>query len=163
MDIQIASYPILSKPTIDPKKIIEAHKRFDNWMDRLMFTLTAPVIVMDPGWGVPEKLRGDIKIQRMIHLMESNHDENHDWEIATEYEAMVYLQNASLVAPTNDTWFDIYMYLVKKYFDKDKNLDFLEDAPDELDQYHRQQLNMFRRWIFDRQIKVFKERKKVKK
>jgi len=35
---------------------------------------------------------------------------------ATDYEAMVYLHTASLATPFSESWYNIYMYLLSKYY-----------------------------------------------
>jgi len=77
------------------------------------YSLFAPIIV-DPRWPeVPERLRLLVKAHRMASAVKCVEE-----EMATEFEALVYLHTASLCVSFDKVWFRIYLYLFNKYFPK---------------------------------------------
>lgn len=68
--------------------------------------LFAPIIVYQGMEDmVTEEMKNRIELERL-----ANPD-----EMATDYEAMVYLHTASLATPFSETWYHIYSYLFSKY------------------------------------------------
>jgi len=71
-------------------------------IDALVDALTDPIVVCDPGWPVPERLKGEIQLARLAQLLKKEEG------VATDVEALAYLSNASLVAPmrslVGQTW-----------------------------------------------------------
>mgnify|MGYP000035686646 CR=1 FL=1 len=71
-------------------------------------------------------------------------------EIATEYEAFLYLHTASLATPFSTEWFRIYHYLFNKFYGDTAppNLKF----NGELTENEKRLLLGLRKWIFKKQI-----------
>ena len=130
------------------EKIVE--KQIDN----MVGTLTDPVIVYDPGWDVPKQLKAEIQLARMAQLIRKEEG------VATDVEAMTYLNNASLVAPMRSEWAEIYMYLFTKVMG-DKTPEDLRK--EEITDYEEGLLLEFKRWLWRQRVKVRQERARAKR
>jgi hypothetical protein len=86
------------------------NNRIDKQIDSLVAALTDPIVVFDPSWAdtLPDWLKGEIKMQRLIQLMTGEEG------VATDAEALAYVSNASLSVPLSSEWVDIYQYLLTK-------------------------------------------------
>ena len=135
-----------------PDRTIE--KQIDALVGAL--ALADPIIVYDQSWGetLPGWLKGEIKTQRLIQLMKGEEG------IATDAEALAYVSNASLVAPMQSEWADIYMYLFTKVMG-DKAPDDLRK--ESLDDYKMGELEHLKRWIYRQRVKAREERLKAEK
>ena len=129
---------------------------------RFMYLLKAPIIVADPSWPIPEVLKESVIMERLLYQKEIFEE-----RMATEWEAMIYLSNASSIAPLDSTYTDIYLKLVRKNVEKiiGKNEvpDFLQDVNPELTDYERRELEDLRRRIFARQEKEVEKMLKEEK
>jgi hypothetical protein len=85
-----------------PETAREGKKR----LDELVYALTDPVIVHRSPWAdmLPEWVRGQIKMERLAALMKG------DPGMATDAEAMAYIYPASLDAPLDHDWTEIYLH-----------------------------------------------------
>ena len=72
-------------------------------IDALVGAFTDPIIVFDPGWEIPDWLKGEIKLQRLAQLMKGEE------RIATDAEALAYVSNAALAVPLASDWVEIYL------------------------------------------------------
>ena len=117
-------------------------------------------IVLHPGWReVPEHLIEEIMIQRRQQAERGEKGE------ATDAEILAYLYTASLAAPMDHEYVNIYMHLLQKYLDQKKieRPDFLREDV-ELSEYEQGLLRELRRWIWSRAERACKKnRKKLKK
>jgi len=117
-------------------------------------------IVLHPGWReVPEHLIEEIMIQRRQQAERGEKGE------ATDAEILAYLYTASLAAPMDHEYVNIYMHLLQKYLDQKKieRPDFLREDV-ELSEYEQGLLRELRRWIWSRAERAWKKnRKKLKK
>jgi len=128
-------------------------------LDSLVEVFTAPLVVMPGGWGesLPEWIKGEITLQRMVRLMKGDDD------LATDAEATAYLYTASLTNPIGRDWTEIYCYLVNKLMSA-KGSPVPDDVRvEKLTDYQEEELRGLKRWIRERQHKVLNERKKVEK
>ena len=117
----------------------------------LLYALFAPVVV-HPLWPeIPEKLKEQIKIYRLLNCLQIVREEK-----AHEIEALAYLVSASMVAPLRTEFANVYAYLFSKYFDRiaPENL----KAPKELSDYEKYLLNDLRKHIYEAQVKALKEK-----
>jgi hypothetical protein len=129
-------------------------KIVEKGIDDMVGALTDPIIVYEPGWGVPEKLKGEIKLARLAQLIK------HEEGVATDVEAMAYLSNASLVAPMRTEWANVYMYLFTRWMG-DKTPEDLRK--EEITDYETGLLLEFKRWLWRQRVKVRKERRRQKR
>ena len=107
---------------------------------KLKFLVEAPV-VLDRRWPfIPASLKRECKLAMIESL---------DVENATDVEAMAVVSTASMGAPLDRDWYQIYMYLFKRWLTgKGVELpDFVADAPDELPLHCTYQLNDLKRAI----------------
>ena len=126
---------------------------------KAMYILFAPIVVPYPVWSVGKAITDNVKSERIKHL-----NEIFEEKMATELEALAYLNNASMEAPLDYDWGNIYFKLEKRIlrglgYDTD-NMDLFKDIDEELTNYERSMVNHLRSEIFDTQIKVVKERLK---
>jgi hypothetical protein len=127
----------------------------DIYFKALVYGLFAPAVVDRRWMEVPEHLKILGKGHRMLNSLQCVRD-----EIATEFDALIYLHTASLSVPFNTTWFNIYVYLFRKFFPEHAKVINLPEV-ESLDAYETSQLNDLRKWIFRQQMKNLKERKLI--
>lgn len=90
---------------------------------------------------VTENMKTRIHIERLITSEEA----------ATDYEAMIYLHTASLVAPFSEDWYHIYSLLFSKYHpEQAKTIDVYRE---QLSEMERRELTQLKKWIYRQQTK----------
>ena len=141
-----SQYPHLVRAIQEEEKEAEEH------IEGLLMALAKPVVVMDPGWGVPDQLKADIKMERMIQLAKG------EGGVATDAECLAYLSNASLCAPPSGPWFKIYMHLARKHMG-DRAPDIF-DGDCELTEYEKRELDDLRHWLWKQSESACKVRYK---
>ncbi|GAB6909662.1 hypothetical protein DESC_540008 [Desulfosarcina cetonica] len=107
---------------------------------------------------MPDAIRNRIQIERLILCTK-------DEQLATEPEAMWYISTASLTAPLDHHWTNIFLYLTRKYM---LSLGKREcDLPDFLrkqiilDLYMEEEsLHSLRSWLFGKSFEHVKSRLK---
>ena len=128
-----------------------------DYAEKLAFALFAPIIGCPP-WhrDITDDMKARVKIERLKGLMLAvQNGENN--EIATDYEAMVYLHTASLRDPMSGTWCRIYFYLFKKFFPN------ISDYEATVSKYELSRLSDLKQWIYRKQREAFKQRIKKEK
>lgn len=80
-----------------------------DYADLLAQALQAPLMVAG-AWAdtIPDDLRAQVPLQRLVKLRDG-----HDWQEATDAEVTCYLYTASLEAPMERDYAEIYLYLAK--------------------------------------------------
>lgn len=119
--------------------------QIDKQIDSLVAALTDPIIIFPGGWEdtLPDWLKGKIKLQRLAQLIKGE-------EAATDAEVCAYLYAASLTAPMDSDWNEIYCYLVTKL----KSNAIPEDIRIEsITDYKAGLLKELKDWIWDRRNK----------
>lgn len=134
------------------RELQKEEKEAERQIEGLLMALTKPVVVMDPGWGVPEMLQTHVTVERMVQMVKGERG------IATDAEALAYCTNASLCAPPSGTWFNVYMHLAKKCLG-DRAPDFLE-GDCELNEYERRELDKLKTWLWKQSESAWKARYK---
>lgn len=123
--------------------------------------LCDPTICYPSPWmdTLPEWIKGEIQLQRLILLMAAQKDESLRG-LATDAEALAYMYPASLEQPLDHDWTEIYLYLgtqVMSHNLSNRNSEFPEDIrKDSLSNYHMGLLNHLKRWIYERRVKARK-------
>ena len=114
------------------------------------------MVVADVGWAdtIPKWMRDEVPIERMARLAGTLKGKS--GEYATDIEATIYLYTASLAAPIDRQWADIYLYLCTKY---EKRLG--KQVPNEIrketiSEYDERELNELKHWIYNQQVKARK-------
>ena len=126
----------------------------DKAIDEMVGALTDPIIVWPMGgWGdsLPEKIKGDITIYRMLQLMK------HEEGVATWPEVCAYLYTVTLERPVAHEWADIYLYAMTQYMGDLMPIDLKKES---LGRYEMQLLDHFRRWLWDARHRARKHRSK---
>lgn len=131
-------------------QVLVEKKQAEKSIRNLIFLVTAPTIV-DLRWAdIPESLKTDCHLSRILSL---------DTEKATDVEAMAYISTASMAAPLPSDWFDIYMYLSKKWLRfKKMEIPTWVSGEDQLEPYQESKLNDLKRWIRRCQWEHFKRK-----
>ena len=120
----------------------------EQFVDQFMYPLTGPHLAY-PGYEDTLPRRDEITQQRLLHGKEIFEE-----EMATEFEAMLYLSTASLSAPMTHDWFAIYMWLFNRW--KPEAAEDMDIGVEVLDRNQVEELNRFRRWIYRTQMNHLK-------
>lgn len=143
------------------KELKKAEREVERQLKLLVRAIAAPIILWKGAWmdSVPKWLLDYIQIDRMITLMKDGYD-----GMATDAEALAYMMPRTLEAPMYHEWVKIYCYLATKVMKQAKGAIVPKDvAVEELDKYEQQELNMLKRWIWERQDKALRERRRKRK
>src|SRR4030042_734295 len=96
----------------DVSSPLKASKLLADPIEEMVGALTDPLIVC-PGGGwendIPQRIRDELPIRRLAHLMLCLRGEATSDEVC-DLEALAYLYPASMVAPMDNDWANIYMY-----------------------------------------------------
>jgi len=126
-------------------------KTLEKQIDALVGALTDPIIVYDPGWDVPQRLKGETQMARLAQLLKDEEG------TATDMEGLAYLSNASLVVPMRSEWVNIYMQLFTRWMGDNTPEDLRRD---EITDYEKGLLLEFKRWLRNTKVKARKERRR---
>ena len=136
------------------------HNRIvDKQIDSLVGALVDPIVVMPGGWGdsLPDWIKGEIQIERLVLLMTGE-------ETATDAEACAYLYTASLEAPMDSDWTQIYLYVAGEMVSMNREIQIPEDiGVDSLNDYQIGLLQGLKDWIYERRVKHRQEKQRVEK
>ncbi len=149
--------PEITSPEPLPAGRPSAPFNFDKAIDEMVGALTDPIIVWPMGgWGdsLPEKIKGDITIHRMLQIMK------HKEGVATWPEVCAYLFTVTLERPVGHEWTDIYLYAMTQYLGDSMPVDLKKQS---LGRYEMQILDRFRRWLWDARHRARKHRSKVER
>ena len=134
-------------------------RKTERWIDDLVGALFDPIIVMPGGWGddLPEWLRTRVTLERLgeniVALQEGRE------LTATDAEAACYLFTASLTAPMDRDWTEIYLYVAGGEMKGEKKLEIPEDIKVEsLTESQWSDLKQLKDWIYQQRVKHRKEK-----
>lgn len=135
------------------------------WIEEQVRVFTDPLIAFPGGWEMQvEALRNEIILDREIRLMEALKDES-KLDMATLTEAAGYISSASLCAPLDHDWTDIFMYCFNHAMGlRGINVADIDETlvmPELRSQWLEAQLDRLRRWIREQQTKAYKKAKKL--
>ena len=140
-------------PMLDFKSLpVEETKKatrfsLDKGIDNLVGALFDPTRDMIPEW-----LRNQITLDRMIELMVAN-KEGRD-PLGTNSEALAYLIPASMEAPMGHDWTQIYLHLATIVMDREKSKVVPDDIRvDKLDDMQQEDLRRLKRWLYETKLK----------
>ena len=132
-------------------------RKVDGWIDDLVGALFDPIIVMPGGWGddLPEWLRTRVTLERLgeniVALREGRE------LTATDAEAACYLFTASLTAPMDSDWTQIYLYVaggeMKDKMPEDIKIESLTES-------QWRDLKHLKDWIYQQRVKHRKEKQR---
>ena len=123
-------------------------KNADLMIDNLVGTLTDPIIVYPGGWGdtLPEWLKNAIVLERLAENMKETKGEN---PTGTDAEACAYLNTASLSAPMDNDWSQIYLYVAGKTYSRWQKSELPDDIRvDSLNNEQLSDLNRLKEWLY---------------
>ena len=131
----------------------------DGWISDLVGSLTDPIIVMPGGWGadLPEWIREEIIVERMIENMKSAKGEE---MMGTDAEVVAYLYTASLEAPMDSDWVEIYLYMASKVMKRHTKQEMPADmrVVEKLTRNQEDDLLRFRRWLYKTRVQARQDR-----
>jgi len=136
------------------------NNRIDNQIDDLVGALTDPILVMPGGWGdtLPGWIKEQITLERLLEQMKVLKGEK---PTGTDAEACAYLYTASLEAPMDRDWTEIYLYIAGKVVASGKNAQIPDDIKVEsLTNEQMRDLQELKDWIYEHRIKVRKDRRR---
>ena len=123
---------------------------------------TDPIIAWPGGWmdTIPEKVKGQITIERLVMCMRAAKGEE---PTGTDAEALAYMYPRTMEAPMDSDWTDIYLYLGTKVM-SDAGTEMPEDIrKDNLNDYQMSKLKHLKDWIYQQRIKVRLERDRAER
>ena len=138
-----------------PAKEQEKERVFD-----ICDALQSPIIMYPSPWQsfIPRRMIETIPVERMKALA-------NDEYTATIVECAVYLYPASLEAPLDHDWTEIYLYCCTHYmklWQQDIKID-KDICVDTLDDHRTEMLHRLCRWMYDKRRKSLKENMRAQK
>ena len=125
-------------------------KNADLMIDNLVGILTDPIIVYPGGWGdsLPEWLKNAIVLERLTENMKETKGEQ---PTGTDAEACAYLNTASLSAPMDNDWSQIYLYVAGKTYSRWQKNKMPDDIRvDSLTDQQTADLKRLKEWLYRR-------------
>jgi len=132
-------------------------KSIDSMVGDLVGTLTDPIIVYPGGWGdsLPEWLKNAITLERLTENMKETKGGQ---PTGTDAEACAYLNTASLTAPMDGDWSQIYLYVAGKTYTRWRKSEMPDDIRvDSLNGEQMADLNRLKEWLYRRRTTVRQE------
>ena len=120
-------------------------------ISKLVKVFAAPIIVAPSGWHdtIPKWMKSEVTLQRLVQIMKGEEG------VATDIEALVYLYTATFMAPFNESWTNVYVYLTKKCMEGRRKTWPKELGNPTLTDYQRGLLDDLKRWIWKQTEKAF--------
>jgi len=137
--------------------------RIDNQIDDMVGALTDPILVMPGGWGdtLPDWIKSQITLERLVQQMKVLKGEK---PTGTDAEACAYLYTASLTAPMDSDWTQIYLYIAGKVAARAKDIQIPDDIKVEsLTEDQLRDLQELKDWIYRHRVKVRQERRRAQR
>jgi len=134
-------------------------RKTERWIDDVVGALFDPIIVMPGGWGddLPQWLRTRVTLERLGENIVALREERE--LTATDAEAACYLFTASLTAPMDHDWTEIYLYVAGGEMKGEKKLEMPEDIKVEsLTESQWRDLKQLKDWIYGQRLKHRKEK-----
>jgi hypothetical protein len=132
-------------------------------ISHIVGVFTDPILVFPGGWGdtLPEWLKSTITLERLIENMRALKGEE---MTGTDAEACAYLYTASLTAPMDSDWSEIYLYVSTKVYSSWKKTEIPEDIRVEsLRDDQLRDLNRLKEWIYQQRTKIRLERDRAER
>ena len=127
-------------------------QKIDKGISDIVGALCDPIIVVPGGWGdtLPEWLKTAITLERMVMNMKAHKGEE---MTGADTEACAYLYTASLTAPLDHDWAQIYLYVASKVYkgwrSKDSGVEVPKDIwVESLDDGQKRDLDRLKEWLY---------------
>jgi len=154
------SEPIEFKP--EKRKLTREEKKDEkNFVDTILYGLSAPLIFGPGGWGesYPEDMRSLGRIMRLASAAKC-----HDTQMSNKFDAHAYLYSMSMLAPMGHSWTKIFFHCFReahgskwKILIEDKECKRMNlEADANLEENEVDMLNRLRRWIYKNQVEAIK-------
>lgn len=134
-------------------------KTLEKGISNLVGCLTDPILVSPGGWGdtLPEWIKSQITLERLAESMASSRERREP--AGTDAEATAYLYSASLEAPMDHDWTNIYLYVAgKTYARANRSGEVPEDIRvDSLNDEQMADLNRLKEWIYRQRTRARQE------
>ena len=137
-------------------------KTMEKGMSDLVGVFTDPIIAFPGGWmdSIPEKVKQQITIERLLMCMRANKGEE---PTGTDAEALAYMYPRVMEAPMDRDWVDIYLYLGTKVM-AGAGTEMPEDIRrDSLDDDLMRKLNHLKAWIYEKRIQIRLDRDRAER
>ena len=124
---------------------------------------TDPILVFPGGWGdtLPEWLKNAITLERLEMNMKALKGEE---MTGTDAEACAYLYTASLTAPMDSDWTQIYLYIATQVYRRQGKGNMPTDiAVDKLNDEQMRDLRRLKDWLYQRRTKIRQERDRAER
>ncbi len=138
---------------------MQAEKKIERNIERLVEVFTAPTIVWPGGWEdtIPQWMRDQVTIERLIKAAAPEDG------LATDIEAAIYLYTTVLCQMVDHDWVQVYLYLCSKAV-KTKGTEVPEDIKvDKITDDQRRQLDELKRFIKRSQRKQLDEKRRAER
>ena len=135
----------------------------DSMIGDLVGTLTDPIIVYPGSWGdtLPEWLKNAITLERLTENMKTSKG---DQPTGTDAEACAYLNTASLTAPMDHDWSQIYLYVASKTYRRWHKSEVPDDIRvDSLNNQQMADLNRLKEWLYRRRTTARQESERTER
>jgi len=132
--------------------------KIDRGISDIVGVFTDPVIVYPGGWGdtLPDWIKGAITLERLVENMKAIKGKE---MTGTDAEACAYLYTASLTAPMDSDWSEIYLYLANQVVRRNRKTEIPQDiVVESLSDYRMGKLRRLKDWIYRQRVKVRQER-----
>ena len=136
-------------------------KQLEKGISDIVGVFIDPILVFPGGWGdtLPEWLKETITMERLVMNMRALKGEE---MTGTDAEACAYLYTASLTAPMDHDWTQIYLYIATRTYKQwGKNEMPANVAVDSLSDNQLKELNRLKAWLYRQRCKVRLERERA--
>jgi hypothetical protein len=143
--------------------ILTTEKQVEKGIAEIVGALRDPIIVYPGGWGdtLPEWLKNSITLERLAMNMKAFKGEE---MTGTDAEAVAYLMTASLTAPMDHDWGQIYLYVATQTYQRwGKNEMPADIAVDKLDNEQMRDLQRLKAWIYRTRSRVRADRERAER
>lgn len=140
-----------------------AINKIDNRINKLVAALTDPIIVCPGGWGdtLPDWLKNAITLERLIENMKAIKGEP---STGTDAEACAYLYTASLTAPIDNYWTQIYLYIAGKTYTRWGKNELPDDIRvNSLNDYQIGELKRFKDWLYQKRVQARQDKERAER
>ena len=131
--------------------------KINSWIDDLVWAISGPILVMPTmeDIPIPQDVLARIKIERLVEVMKNSKQ-------ASDVEAMWYISTASLLAPLDSHWTNVYMYLTRKFLlTENKELPNFLKEDISLDKYMEERpLSRLKEWLYKKSKEALKQKLK---
>jgi hypothetical protein len=142
---------------------LTTEKQLDKGISDIVGVFIDPILVFPGGWGdtLPEWLKETITLERLVMNMRALKGEE---MTGTDAEACAYLYTASLTAPMDSDWTQIYLYVAGKTYSRHKQGGLPEDIRVEsLRDDQVRDLDRLKAWLYRQRTGIRLERDRAER